>query len=321
MPGTTAASPSRSPRRPKGRQERSRALALQIQPAVGRSEGFSGGARIPDGAREDRTDRGSAHRADTPAGATDASPPALPPATRSGPEPNTSPPELPYQAHGAEEDPGEGGQLVQDPQVLQLGLGSGDLTKDMARAITTSVTSATSPHRHRGAAGRAGGLTLVPPGWFWWALSCCERDLRRLFSLTSCSSEGGRKGSRPHSFLREGAASTGAPRVLGTAAGEPCLGDQHGDRRAERASRQGCRRRASSCREREPELQLGVTAAAVRALAWVPMGMGCTAVRRPRRHVRFCWANPQSSFLRFPLCMPSPSLHTLGKATLRFVWI
>lgn len=93
--------------------------------------------------------------------------PALPPAARSGPEPKTSPPELPYQSHGAEEDPGEGGQLVQDPQVLQLGLGSGDLSKDTAGAITTSGTPAVSPHQHRGGAGQAAGLTLVPPGWFW----------------------------------------------------------------------------------------------------------------------------------------------------------
>lgn len=93
--------------------------------------------------------------------------PALPPAARSGPEPKTSPPELPYQSHGAEEDPGEGGQLVQDPQVLQLGLGSGDLSKDTAGAITTSGTPAVSPRRHRDGARRAAGLTLVPPGWFW----------------------------------------------------------------------------------------------------------------------------------------------------------
>lgn len=59
------------------------------------------------------------------------------------------------------------------------------------------------PHQPRAIAALV-GLTLVPPGWFWWTLSCCERDFRRLFSLTSCRSEGGRKGSRPHSFLRGG---------------------------------------------------------------------------------------------------------------------
>lgn len=199
--------------------------------------------------------------------------PALHPATHSGPEPKTSPPQLPYQSHGAEEDPGEGGQLVQDPQVLQLGLGSGDLSKDTAGDITTGGTPAVSPRRHRGGAGRAAGLTLVPPGWFWWALSCCERDLRRLFSLTSCSSEGGRKGSRPHSFLREGAASDGAPQGLGTAAGEPYLGSV-GTSVGTGGQREPARcRRASSSREREPELQLGVTAAGT-ALAWVPWGWG-----------------------------------------------
>lgn len=107
---------------------------------------------------------------------------------------STSQPKLPYQSHGAEENPGEGGQLVQDPQVLQLCLSSGDLAKHITPAITTSSTATLFPHRPQ-------GLTLVPPGWFWWALSCWESDLRRLFSLTSCNREGGRKGSRPHSFL------------------------------------------------------------------------------------------------------------------------
>lgn len=47
-------------------------------------------------------------------------------------------PELPYQSHCVEEDPSKGGQLVQDPQVLQLGLGCGDLTKHITRVITPS---------------------------------------------------------------------------------------------------------------------------------------------------------------------------------------
>ena len=48
-------------------------------------------------------------------------------------------PELPYQSHCVEEDPSKGGQLVQDPQVLQLCLGRGDLTKHIIQVITTST--------------------------------------------------------------------------------------------------------------------------------------------------------------------------------------
>lgn len=48
-------------------------------------------------------------------------------------------PELPYQSHCVEEDPSKGGQLVQDPQVLQLRLGCGDLTKHITWVITTST--------------------------------------------------------------------------------------------------------------------------------------------------------------------------------------
>lgn len=48
-------------------------------------------------------------------------------------------PELPYQSHCVEEDPSKGGQLVQDPQVLQLRLGCGDLTKHITQVITTST--------------------------------------------------------------------------------------------------------------------------------------------------------------------------------------
>lgn len=49
-------------------------------------------------------------------------------------------PELLYQSHCVEEDPSKGGQLVQDPQVLQLCLGRGDLTKYIRWVITTSTT-------------------------------------------------------------------------------------------------------------------------------------------------------------------------------------
>lgn len=48
-------------------------------------------------------------------------------------------PELPYQSHCVEEDPSKGGQLVQDPQVLQLCLGRGDLIKHTTQVITTST--------------------------------------------------------------------------------------------------------------------------------------------------------------------------------------
>lgn len=48
-------------------------------------------------------------------------------------------PELPYQSHCVEEDPSKGGQLVQDPQVLQLRLGCGDLTKHITWVIITST--------------------------------------------------------------------------------------------------------------------------------------------------------------------------------------
>lgn len=48
-------------------------------------------------------------------------------------------PELPYQSHCVEEDPSKGGQLIQDPQVLQLRLGHGDLTKHITQMITTST--------------------------------------------------------------------------------------------------------------------------------------------------------------------------------------
>lgn len=48
-------------------------------------------------------------------------------------------PELLYQSHCVEEDPSKGGQLIQDPQVLQLCLGRGDLTKHITLVITTST--------------------------------------------------------------------------------------------------------------------------------------------------------------------------------------
>jgi len=52
-------------------------------------------------------------------------------------------PELPYQSHCVEEDPSKGGQLIQDPQVLQLRLGRGDLTKHITWVITTSTRGKT----------------------------------------------------------------------------------------------------------------------------------------------------------------------------------
>lgn len=47
-------------------------------------------------------------------------------------------PELPYQSHCVEEDTSKGGQLIQHPQVLQLRLGRGDLTKHITWVITTN---------------------------------------------------------------------------------------------------------------------------------------------------------------------------------------
>lgn len=65
-------------------------------------------------------------------------------------------PELPYQSHCVEENPSKGRQLVQDPQVLQLCLGCGDLTKHITGVITVS----TGGRAARGWGGHGGSQDL-----------------------------------------------------------------------------------------------------------------------------------------------------------------